>query len=100
MCLAVDADPLFTRQLFIRYRCPYAGTEHLGAAPRHRVEPRLAQRDERFTNAHLLDTGDVRDLDGGEGLDVDVREVRLEGPEHFRVIGEPRSHIESADDMK
>jgi hypothetical protein len=43
------------------------------AAAGHRVEPRLAQRDEHVAHGHLLDARDVRDLDRRERLDVHLR---------------------------
>ena len=96
----MDGNPFFTRQFFVSDCGTDAGAEHLGATAGHRVEPCLPERDQRFTNAHLIDARDVRDLDGGEGLDMDVREIRLERAEHLRVVGEPRFHVQPTDNMK
>src|SRR4051812_8396392 len=100
MRLAVDGDPLLTGKLLVGNRCADARAEHLGTPARHRIESRFAQSDQRFTNAHLVDPRDVRDLDGGEGLDVNVREGRLQSAEHLGVVREAGLHIESAYDME
>ncbi len=70
---AVHLDPVLGDELLLGDRRAHALAEHFGAAARQRVEPRLAQRDEHFAIRHLLDARDVRDLDGGERLDVHVR---------------------------
>src|SRR5678809_127521 len=93
-------DVLFAGELFIGDRRADPGAEYLGAAAGHRVEACLVQRDERVANRHLLDAGDVRDLDRGERLYVDVRVALLEPTEHLRVIREARLHIEPADDVE
>ena len=100
VCLTMDGNPLFTRQFLVSDCGTDAGAEHLGATAGHRVEPRFPEREQRFTNAHLINARDVRDLDGGEGLDMDVREIRLERAEHLRVVGEPRFHVQPTDNMK
>ena len=97
---AVDVDPLAAGELLLGDRRAHAGAEHLGAAAGHRVEPRLAQRDEHVAHGHLLDARDVRDLDRGERLDVHLRMPRLEAAEHLAVVGEPRLHVEATDDVE
>ena len=51
--------------------------------------PASRKRDQHVVDRHLLDARDVRDLDGGERLDVHLRVARLEPAEHLRVVGEP-----------
>ena len=78
----MDIDPVFGRQLLVRDGHAHAAAEYFGPATRERVESGLAQRNQNVLDRHLVDARDVRDLDGGECLDVDVRVARLEAAEH------------------
>ena len=42
----------------------------------------------------------MRDLDGGECLDMDLRKSRLEAAKHLGVVLEARLHVEPPDDVK
>ena len=72
---AVHADVVGAAELLVGDLLAHGRAERLGAATGHGVEPRLAQRDEHVGPRHLLDAGDVRDLDRGERLDVHVRQL-------------------------
>ncbi len=97
---AMHVDVLGPAELLVGDLLANGGTERLGTAAGHRVQTCLAQRDEHVLPRHLLDARDVRDLDGRERLDVDVRKLALERTEHRRVVLEPRLHIEAADDVE
>ena len=69
----VHVQPLVGDELAIRDRGTHRGTEYLRTAAGQRVEAGLAQRDQDVGDRHFLDAGDVRQLDRGERLDMDVR---------------------------
>ncbi len=87
-------------ELFAGDLLAHGGRKGLGATTGHRVEAGLAQRDQHFFPALLLDARDVRDLVGRQRFDVHVRQLGLDGPEHRRVVVEPGLHIEAADDVE
>src|SRR5207244_6980379 len=60
--------------------------EHFSAATRHRVEPRLTQRDEHVTHRHLVDARDMRDFDRCQRLDMDMWVALLERANHRYVV--------------
>ena len=47
-----------------------------------------------------MSTRDVRNLNCGKRLDVNLRMFRLELAEHLAVVVEARVHVEAADDVE
>jgi hypothetical protein len=60
--------------------------EDLRAAPRQGVEPGLLELREHLLHRHAVETVEEEDLDGGEGLDVDVRPRLLDPPHHVQEV--------------
>ena len=96
----VHVQPFLGGELAIGDRRPHRLTEHFGPAARQRIQPGVAQRPQHVGDRHLIDPGDVRELHRRESLDVHVRILRFERPEHLHVVREPRLHIESAHDVE
>ena len=97
---AMHADVVGATQFPVGNDIAHRGAERLGPAAWHRIQSRLAQRDQHVGPRHLLDASDVRDLDRGQRLDVHQRMCCLQRAEHGRVVLEARLHVEAADDVK
>src|SRR4051812_27765379 len=69
---AVNIDPVFSRELFLRDLHSDAPAEYFRASARQRVETGFAQSDEDILDRHLVDARNVGDLDGSERLDVNL----------------------------
>ena len=100
VCSAMDIDPVLTSEFLVGDRHAHTFAEHLGATAGKCVKSGLAQCDQHIFDRHFVDAGDVRDLDGGKGLDVHVRVSRFQSAKHLAVVCEPRLHVETADDME
>ena len=87
-------------ELLVGDALTHCGAERLRAAARHRVEARLLERRQHVAPRHLLDARDVRDFHRGEGLDVHMRKVGLQRPEHLGVVRESSLHVEPTDDVE
>ena len=97
---AMHVDVVGPAELLVRDHVADGRTERLRAAAGHRVEAGFTQGDQHIGPAHLFDPRNVRDLHGGQGLDVHLRMPRLERAEHCLVVLEASLHIEAADDME
>src|SRR5687768_5616967 len=96
----VDSDPILGSELLVRYLHSHATSEYLSASARQSVEAGFAQRDQNLLDRHLLDAGDVRNLNRRQRLDVNLGMPALELPEHLAVVVESRMHVEAADDVE
>ena len=98
--LAVHREPFLAGELLVGDRRPRGRAEHLGPSPRQARHPRFLHPLEHLAHAQVLDARQVRDLDGGERLDLHVGVTLLEAAEHLQVIGEPQLGVQPADDVE
>src|SRR6185437_874532 len=97
---AMHLDPVFRGELLVGDIGAHGLAEHLGPAAGQRIESGFAQRNQDVLDGHLVDACDVRDLDRGKCLDVDVRMALLEAAEHVGVVLQAGLHVEAADDVE
>src|SRR5450759_3229948 len=93
-------DPVLGGELLVGDRHAHAFAENFGSAAGQCVESGLPQGYEDVLDGYFIDPRDVRDLDGRERLDVNLRMARLEAAKHFTVVLETGLHVESTDDME
>src|SRR5260221_633985 len=83
---AMYRQPLLARQLALGDRRAHRGAEDLRPASRQARKARLFQRQQDLARRGFLDAGKMRDLNGRQRLDVDLRMPLLEPTDHVGVI--------------
>src|SRR5258708_2188494 len=82
----MDIDPVLGRELFIGDRHAHALAEDFGSAAGQGVQSGVAQGCEDMLDRKFINARDMRDLDCGKRLDVNLRVARLEASEHLAVV--------------
>ena len=78
----------------------HARREDLRAAAGHGIDAGIAQLDQRFFDGELGAAGEERDLDHGEGLDVDLGKALLQAADQVEEVFERQVGMQAADDVE
>ena len=96
---AVDGEVAIGIALVVADLPAHALGEDLGAAAGQRVEARGHQLAQHGLVGHAVQVGEEGDLDGREGLEMNVRPDALEAREQVRVVAEGQIGMQSVDDV-
>src|SRR5665647_1490543 len=92
-------EPFLAADLVLADQVAHATAEDFRAAARQRAEARLLELGQHLVDALAADLGEMRDLAGGERLDVHVGSQLLEGAHHLEEILERQVGVLAADDV-
>ena len=96
---AVDVEPPVGRDFAFEDLVVDTVVEDFGAAAGEGAEAGVAKCKQYLADAKARDAGEVDDLDGGEGLDVQGRAGAADAAEHAEVVVELEPGVKAADDM-
>ena len=100
MGFPVDREPLVAAQLAVGDRGARGGRENFRAAPRQRADTGILHSLQHLARRQAFDSGEMRNLDRGQGLDHDVGMPLLQAPEHVEVVRQLELGVQAADDVE
>ena len=96
---AVDFEPAVGSYFAFEDFIVNAIVEDLCAAAREGAEACVAEGRQHFSCVHPRDAGEVDDLDGGEGFDVQLRAGGADAFEHVEVVIKLEPRVQAANDV-
>ena len=100
MGFPVDREPLVAAQFAVGDGGARGGREDFRAAPRQRADSSILHGMQHLARRQAFDSGEMRDLDRGQGLDHDVGMPLLQAPEHVEVVRQLELGVQAADDVE